>query len=304
MFASLKKGFEWFLFGNLLYGVSAVALALETTLQLQIPLKHPGFYLMLCFGTIAFYSFSYQYDHHPKPGNRRAEWIYNNRKTLFRLQWIYVFISASGGLWLYLSLPEISHRRTFEYFAVMGLFPGIAVLYYGIGFPGLFNIRLRQNGWLKPFIISLVWVGCIGVTPVVLQMWRFPQESIPVVPFVGFLLHNLMFITVLCVLFDIKDYAADHNCQLKTFVVRVGFRKTVLFIVFPLVLAGIASLLFFLEWQRYSTLGILLNLMPVFLLLFVTFQMHRYRSIQFFLVVIDGLMIVKASFGIAAALWA
>jgi hypothetical protein len=39
-------------------------------------------------------------------------------------------------------------------------------------------------------------------------------------------------------MFDIKDYAADHNHQLKTFVVRYGLRKTIFYILIPLTLVS------------------------------------------------------------------
>ncbi len=293
---------HWFLFGNWLYGVAAALLAVATSLQLNIPLLPFSFYAMLCLATVAFYSFSYSYDRAPDDNNIRAVWIFQNRKPIIALQWIYLIIAFILGIRLLNTLPAIPIHGQIKYFALLGIAPCIAVLYYGVSYPGIFKFNLRQIGWLKPFTISVVWIGSVNFTPMVINSWmhQLPLQSMHVAP--EFLLHNLMYIAVLCILFDIKDYAADHNQQLKTFVVRVGYRRTVFSIVLPLVLIGITALIFFLILNQYTWLAIFFNLLPMFLLLWVIFKMHLRRSIEFYLLVIDGLMIVKACCGITAVL--
>ena len=111
---------------------------------------------------------------------------------------------------------------------------------------------------------------------------------------------NFMFVAVLCIMFDIKDYAADHNRQLKTFVVNFGLRKTIFFILLPLCMLGLASFVLYGVIRHFSVLKIGLNVVPFVLLIMVAYSMYRRKSIFYYLIVIDGLMLVKALCGITA----
>jgi len=111
-----------------------------------------------------------------------------------------------------------------------------------------------------------------------------------------------MFISLLAVLFDIKDYAADHNKKLKTFVVRIGLRKTIFYIIIPLTLVGFIAFIAFAYLLHFHTLRIIVNSIPFILLIAVAWSMQRRKSILYYLVVIDGLMLVKALCGITAYL--
>ena len=62
---------------------------------------------------------------------------------------------------------------------------------------------------------------------------------------------NWMFCTVNAILFDLKDYADDANREIKTFVVRVGLRKTIFTILVPLTLTGFLSFLFFSLYNHF-----------------------------------------------------
>lgn len=101
-------------------------------------------------------------------------------------------------------------------------------------------------------------------------------------------------------MFDIKDYAADHNRQLKTFVVKAGLRKTIFMILIPLCLLGLTSFIFYGIIRQFSLLKISLNVIPFIALIAVAYSMHRRKSIFYYLIVIDGLMLVKAVCGITA----
>ena len=120
----------------------------------------------------------------------------------------------------------------------------------------------------------------------------------------GFLfVKNFMFITVLCIMFDIKDYAADHNQQLKTFVVKAGLRKTIFVILIPLCIMGLASYIIYGFVRHFTVARMIMNTIPFILLLMVAYSMHNRRSIFYYLIVIDGLMMVKALFGIVGMLF-
>jgi hypothetical protein len=99
-------------------------------------------------------------------------------------------------------------------------------------------------------------------------------------------------------LFDIKDHIADHNSQIKTFVVQFGLKKTGYFILFPMILLGyLCGVLFFVN-AAFSMVQGLINIIPFFLLIMVTWSMQRKQTILYYLAIIDGLMLVKAVCGI------
>ncbi|HMP94908.1 MAG TPA: hypothetical protein PKD90_18660, partial [Phnomibacter sp.] len=173
---------------------------------------------------------------------------------------------------------------------------------YGISFPGKLRWQLRKYGWLKPFIIGWVWASVVSLLPLVALMLE-QGFSLNPGPLLGwFFLKNWMFIAVLCIMFDIKDYAADHNQQLKTFVVQVGLRQTIHTIIIPLVLAGMGAYLLFVWYQGYQPGRIAFNFIPFAALLAVAYSLQKRRPIVYYLLVIDGLMLLKAACGIAGVL--
>ena len=104
-------------------------------------------------------------------------------------------------------------------------------------------------------------------------------------------------------MFDIKDYAADHNQQLKTFVVRVGLRRTIFLIIIPLSCLGLFTFELYAIMHHFSILRIVINTIPFILLLVVAYSLHRRKNILYYLAVIDGLLLVKSICGIAASLY-
>ena len=117
-----------------------------------------------------------------------------------------------------------------------------------------------------------------------------------------FFIKNFMYISLLAILFDIKDYAADHNLKLKTFVVRMGLHKTIFLIIIPLTILGFISLLIFAFLMHFPPWRIIINSIPFVLLVIVSWTMTSRKSILYYLAVIDGLMLLKALCGIFAYL--
>ena len=183
------------------------------------------------------------------------------------------------------------------------IFPTVAAFYYGLENKLLGKFNLRNTGWLKPFVIGFVWGGLVTVYPV---LFHAIEKNIHFeIKLRGCLLFikNFMFITVLCIMFDIKDYAADHNQQLKTFVVAVGLRKTIFFIIIPLCIIGFGTFLIYATSQGFSFMKIFLNAIPFILLLIVAYSLHQRKSIMYYLAIIDGLMLVKAICGTIAMIY-
>ena len=295
-----KPVIAYIFFSNYFYGLCAVALSIEASLQQRIPLNSLSFYIFIFVLTALYYIRAYITDKRTNKNNPRSEWYWENRNFITGSQ---VFLTAIvflyAGILLYahynfiLQLPRL-------HWALILIFPLIAGLYYGINHPLLKNFRLRNIGWLKPFIIGFVWAGLVNIYP--MMFYTIEHEEVYVPDIIGILLFvkNFMFVTVLCIMFDIKDYAADHNLQLKTFVVKAGLRKTIFFILIPLSLLGLSSFVLYGIVRHFSVLKIGLNVIPFLLLIMVAYSLHKRKSIFYYLIVIDGLMLIKALCGIIA----
>lgn len=300
-YLKLNKPFIAYLFfSNYFYGICAVALSIEASLQQRIPLNSFSFYFFIFAVTALYYTKAYITERRTAKGNPRSDWYWENRRFVISSQLLLtlVMIFYIGILLFYhfdfiLQLPLI-------HWALMLVFPVVAALYYGINHRRFSRFNLRKIGWLKPFIIGFVWAGLVNIYPMV--FYNIEHELTYVPNWIGVLLFikNFMFVTVLCIMFDIKDYAADHNHQLKTFVVKAGLRKTIFLILIPLSLLGLTSFVIFALARHFNAFRILMNVIPFLLLIGVAYSMHRRKSIFYYLIVIDGLMLVKAICGIIA----
>lgn len=288
-------------FGNYFYGICIVALSIEAGLQQLHPLNSFAFYLMSFIATVLYYTRAYIPSRAVNSQNPRSRWYARNRKALLRSQWFLgalLIVLAVFYCWRYF---DGILRLPFSNWLLLALFPAIAFLYYGIDHQFFGNYNLRSIGWLKPFIIGFIWAGTATVYPIVFSGIEEERGYYEVNLVSTYLfIKNFMFISVLCIMFDIKDYAADSNQQIKTFVVKAGLRKTIFSIILPLSALGLASFLAYALARGFSSMKIFMNVIPFVALLVVAYSMHRRRSIFYYLAIIDGLMLVKAVCGIIA----
>jgi hypothetical protein len=297
------KRIHAFFFSNYFYGLCAIALSIEATLQQGFPFNSPQFYIFSFAATVLYYTRAYITEKPATTPNPRSQWYWENRRAVFISQVFFTVVSA-----IYLAVLAFQHyefiiRQPFINWFLLLVFPTIAALYYGINHRRFARFRLRNIGWLKPFIIGFVWAGQVTVYPILFYNIENEHNYLPDLIGLFLFIKNFMFITVLCIMFDIKDYAADHNRQLKTFVVKAGLRNTIFFILIPLCLAGLASFLYYAIARGFSDLKILLNVVPFLLLIIVAYSLHRRKSIFYYLIVIDGLMLIKALCGSIATLY-
>jgi 4-hydroxybenzoate polyprenyltransferase len=293
------KILRFIFFGNYFIGILAVALTIEAALQLAVPFNSFAYYALIFCAPIAYYTHAYMGNLKlTKSSNPRVAWYIKHGLFLKWSQRILLF--SSVGLFLYLFVSNfysIFHLPIWYWVLVFSIL-GVAILYYGLLPSYFFNLNLRNTGWLKPFIIGFMWACTANVLPLVVLKIQsdinFPPEGLWLWLFVK----NWMFCTVNAIMFDIKDYAIDANQELKTFVVRVGIRKTIQMILIPLLLVGMLSLLIFTSYEHFPVLAILINLIPFLFTLLVAYSMQHRKQIMYYLIVIDGLILVKALCGI------
>jgi 4-hydroxybenzoate polyprenyltransferase len=192
-----------------------------------------------------------------------------------------------------LSMPVV-------YWLVIGVILLSSLLYYGLLPRSLFRLNLRNTGWLKAFVIGFVWAGCVSLVPLVVLQMEGTKETVDPILAAGLFIKNWMFCTVNAIMFDLKDYEDDSNKQLKTFAVRFGIHRTISAVIIPLSVVGALSVFGFAWYRHFGLIPVFINLIPFILLLLVSYSMHRPRSIFYYLIVIDGLVLVKALCGILA----
>ena len=289
------------LFGNYFYGICAVGLSIEASLQQHTPLNSIAYYLLVFAATVLYYTHAYIAEpsaNAAHSANKRSAWYVRNRQLINGSQ---LFLTAGfiaiALYWINTHWQHLQHMNWLHWVLLI-LFPLAAALYYGSSAPASSTYNLRNKGWLKPFVIGFVWAGAVTVYPLLFGSIEDNRPYLRDYANILLFIKNVMYISMLCIMFDIKDYAADHNKLLKTFVVQIGLRKTIFYILIPLSAIGLGTFIGYAILHHFPLLRILINTIPFILLIIVAYSMHRRKSILYYLAIIDGLMLVKAICGI------
>lgn len=298
----LKQIVSWIFYGNYFYGLCIVALSIEAALQQRYPLNSSLYHAIVFLVTVLYYTTAYLPGKHAREGhNRRSNWYIRNR-SIIGLTYVAGWILLAGIVAVYVSdnLEGLLRLQSTDLF-LLTVFPAFALLYYGVEHHLFGRLSLRSIGWLKPFLIGGIWAGVATVYPVIFHEIESGGDGYQFNIVGTFLfIKNLMYITVLCIMFDIKDYAEDYNRQIKTFVVRNGLRHTIFRVLLPLTASGLAAFLVYAIDRQFSNLKIAINLVPFVALIVVAYSLHRRQSILYYLAAIDGLMLLKGICGTIA----
>lgn len=290
--------FNTFFFGNYFYGICAVALLIEAGLQQGFTLSNPVWYLLVFSSTVLYYSFAYLNEKQKPNINPRTIWYKEHDQLLFWSQRLLLCVAFFSGI--YLTLTFFPALLAIPYWQIVCIlfFPALSIWYYADAIPWVRRPGLRSMGWMKPFVIGFIWAAVVTVYPAIFAAIENNTVYQPGLFNLLLFVKNGMFITMLCILFDIKDYATDHNAALKTFVVQFGLRKTLFYIIIPLTVIGLGMFLYYGFTHHFPLLRMIINTIPFILLITVTYHMHRRKSILYYLAIIDGLMLIKAICGI------
>lgn len=289
---------EAFFFGNWFYGSCAVALGIEAALQQRVPLNGPLFHSTLFLGATAFYNHAYRHLPRGHQQDARARWYVRHARSQQVVQRVlWVLLTLCCGLVAYRAW-QVRNSVGWEHVALLVVFPCVGFLYYGTGSQGL-----RRIGWLKPFVLGFVWAGVVTVYPALMTSLfhgtEVPDPGISVRLF----FKNMMFCALIGMLFDIKDHADDHRNALRTFIVERGLRTTLFRIALPMAAVGLATFLYYGATHGFSTMKLVLNTVPFVAMAGVIYALRKRRSILYYLVVVDGLLVVKAVCGSVAMRW-
>ncbi len=287
-------------FGNYFIGLIAIALSAESCIQLQLPLNSLVYYSILFCITVFYYTYAYLGPLGAgKTTNPRKAWYVKNQEFIIWSQRILLMISITGGcIFIYKNFAGIENL-SFGYWLIIFIMLFAGIFYYGLLPRSFFKINLRNTGWLKAFTIGFVWACCANLMSFIVVQIENGTHTAETILLLWLFVKNWMFCTVNAIIFDIKDYNDDSNKQLKTFVVRFGIRNTIFFILTPLIIIGLFSLVAFTTSRNTGGITIAFNLIPFILLLMIAWSMQKPHKILYYLIVIDGLIFLKALCGIA-----
>ncbi len=287
-------------FGNYFIGLIAVVLSIESCVQLRLPLNSVTYYLLLFSATVFYYTYAYLGPLNTGDNlNPRKRWYTKNHWfVLWSQRSLFLMCLTLGCFFIYKNAAAIK-SLPIEYWLMISIILLAGIFYYGLLPKSFYKINLRNTGWLKAFIIGFVWACCANILSFIVVQIESGTHTAEATLLVWLFVKNWMFCTVNAIIFDIKDYADDSNKQLKTFVVSYGLRNTIYFILLPLIIVGLFSVVAFTASRHYGFIMIAFNLVPFILLLMIAWSMQKPHKILYYLIVIDGLIFLKALCGIA-----
>ncbi len=293
------KIIRFIFFGNYFVGILAVALTLEATFQLRLPLNSLNYYLLLFLAPTIYYTYAYnKVSTKPSTTNPRNQWYFKHKRFINWSQAVLFIICMLLAInLLYQNFQHIL-ALPFSYWVAILIIITAGGLYYGLLPRSFLQFNLRNTGWLKAFVIGFVWACCANVLPLIMLKIETGVGYHDSVLWTWLFIKNWMFCTVNAIIFDIKDYPTDANKHLRTFVVRYGLRRTIFSILIPLLIIGLISLGIFARYKGFGLPQVLFNVLPFILTIYVAYSMHRRKNILYYLMVIDGLILFKAICGI------
>ncbi len=199
--------------------------------------------------------------------SERSQWIMAHKKTLM----------ISIGICL-ITVLFLCNNLSWPSIGIMIGAEVLSTLYY------LPAINLRKHGYIKPFLVSLVWVISCSVVPLI-------ENHLITTATIYFSLSQFFFIGMLCVLFDVKDAETDYLQGINTYANKFGFFFTKLFAITLIVLQ-----LGFLYLSGF----LLVHLLPILLLsaisVFIITLCNDKKHAFFYYLLVDGLLLLQYVF--------
>lgn len=151
----------------------------------------------------------------------------------------------------------------------------VSTLYY------LPPVNLRKHGYIKPFLISAVWVISCSLVPLI-ENQLLTKHSI------WFIVSQFLFLSVLCLLFDIKDVEHDYMTGVNTCANKFGVNVTKLICVGFVISAFSCFYKFQCETSVFIA-SIILSLLVCSTILFTNEKRHAF----YYYLWVDGLLVIQ-----------
>lgn len=194
----------------------------------------------------------------------RSQWLMKYKKPMLYS----VFISLGVVLFLCNNLSWTS-------IGIMVVAEVISTLYF------LPPVNLRKYGYIKPIIIAIVWVVSTTVVPLI-------EYKLSLQTHYAFIISQFLFLTVLCMVFDIKDAADDYLNSVNTYANRFGI-KTTKIISIILMMLSVVILFFYNNSTLILIPSIITSLLTMVSVLLAKENQHHF----YYYLWIDGLLLIQ-----------
>ncbi|MCC6180492.1 MAG: UbiA family prenyltransferase [Bacteroidia bacterium] len=255
-------------YGNIFIALCALSQVLLTYHLFPIPLnfENNSYLLFVLLSTYLQYNVQRGYSilsHHDSQSDR-GQWVMKHKKIM-----LYSIIACL------IIVLFLCNNLSYTSIGIMIGAEAISTLYYMQPF------NLRRFGYIKPFLISMVWVMSCVLVPLI-ENDLLSKHSM------WFIFSQFVFISVLCMLFDIKDNDKDYLEGVNTYANRFG-EKTTKIICASLILFGFISFYIFNPYYLYTLLSIILRSILFITILITNEKRHAF----YYYLWVDGLLILQ-----------
>jgi 4-hydroxybenzoate polyprenyltransferase len=273
----ILKLIDWLLFTSLFTAFCATGLCMSTERLVsgRIPSFVSPLHLLIFGATLMVYNIHILVRRYTPERSELYEW------TILHKYWLYFF--AVLGLVACIAssffLPRI--------IVIIGGGMGLLAFAYSIPVLPFKNLRrIRDIGIVKILVLASVWTSVTTILPIL-----YLNKPISSYPFEIFI--RLVFISTLCIAFDIRDIETDASANVHTVPVLIGIKKShnlmnigiILFI-----LLGAAQYLRIFHAEQFA--GIFITALVT---KWVLEYVHDHPSDRVYMGLVDGLMLLYAA---------
>ncbi len=202
------------------------------------------------------------------------------RKSRKHFGWYLLFFTI--GL---ISVISSSYSLPAVVIKLMAVLGAISFAYYLPLLPLKDKRRLRDFGWLKIFVLTMVWTMVTCILPIIYHNnnpLNFPFD----------ISERLLFIFTLCIVFDIRDIKTDIGNNIRTLPGRLGLRYSYQVINVALTFFVLVCLI---QYTRYHYQGRLIaGLATAIITWLVISYLKNHTSDRAYNALADGVMLIYA----------
>ena len=254
-------------YANVFISICALAQVVVTYVVFSIPVNYNN----NAYLAFVFLSTYLQYN------VQRGYLINQNNLNSERSQWLVKYKKAmliSVGVCL-ITVLFLCNNLSATSITIMVGAEIVSTLYY------LPPFNLRKHGYIKPFLVSAIWVISCSAVPLI-------ENTILTSNSVWFLISQFLFISVLCLLFDLKDSTTDYLNGVNTYANKFGDGITKGLCLLMLILGAISVYIF------TQNMYLLITIYTIYFITALTVIISNEKKHSFYYYLwVDGLLLVQ-----------
>jgi len=251
----LKRGFAFYVFGNIHVGLAAYSLTKITLLLFDMNNQNLANFVF--FSTVLSYNFI-RFFQIEKINSMIAIWIRANKKSLIVLNGI----ALTGSVFCLFN---------FKLDEILVLIPFLmATLFYVFPFKNKFT-GLRNIPGLKLLLIGITWTGLTAYLPLVSAHITDSQQMY------FFVIQRFLFVLAITIPFDIRDAQFDLP-ELNTLPQVMGVNKAKIIALVALLLVIFSDLLMYQKDAKYFMINLFIVILSMIMIAFSGTKRQRYYT--------------------------